>query len=542
MQKSIVTFRGNVFIWRGPFEERALPRGASFNFHEDKKLWYTRSPTVAARLRAICDEAALKELNRKLLSIEPWPGELPLPPGEELYQFQKRAAVFALARNRSYLAMDPGLGKTPTAITTMNALARGNVDHFFVYISPPFLVENVADEFERWRTFPATVRILNKTKSFGFPELMIVPDSLLSIDTHQEEVAFYLRMARAAKKKIVFYVDEAHRFNNAESKRTKALLGYDRPHPKDEKKLYHVDGLLDCHDRITYLSGTPMQNRPIELFPILSHSAYETLDFMSRFDYGVRYCAGHDTGFGWDFNGASRIPELVKKVQPRFMLRMRKDLLNLPPKLEEMIVASYDMDPRLADLDASILNRLSPEDAIEKTVKDQAVADKILGEDDALHLSTYKRLLGEHKVRAAFEILSAILEETEETILVGGMHPAAILALSSHFVKYKPFVVTGATPKEDRLRFVKEFQASRDRRLFFGSIPAMGLGYTLTRANRVFLFEYSWNPADNDQFIDRAHRIGQKDTVLAQYLVFRNSLDKKVLEMNLRKRKTTKLM
>lgn len=525
-------------MWRGPYEERDLPRKAKFRFHPEKKKWYTPSPTVAARLREICDDTALKQINRKVLHIEPWTGELPIPPGKGLLPFQKRAAVFALARNRSYLALDPGLGKTIIAVVTMNALQKRYGDYSFVYFTPPFLCGNVLAEFEQWRTFDTSICVLDRLYQSGDTRLLVVPDSLLPNESKVGEVKNYLSEETARGRKIGFLVDEAHRFNNQDSKRSRALLGFESA-DKDTGKITPVSGLLDFHDRVTYLSGTPMPNRPIELFPILSHSAPDTIGDMNRFDYGVRYCAGHDTGFGWDFNGASHIPELVAKIQPRFMLRMRKDFLKLPPRLEGMIVLDYDMGPRLAELDKKLLEKYSPEDLIEEELQARAVESGDLEEDESLHTSTYKRLLGEHKVRAAADLITSLLTESSISILVGGMHTAAILGLAALLKGFDPFVVTGGVPHEERFAMVREFQSSKTRRLFIANIKAFGLGFTLTKAELALLFEFSWNPADNDQFIDRLHRIGQTKTVLARYLVFRNSLDKKVLELNLRKRETT---
>jgi SNF2 family DNA or RNA helicase len=69
-----------------------------------------------------------------------------------------------------------------------------------------------------------------------------------------------------------------------------------------------------------------------------------------------------------------------------------------------------------------------------------------------------------------------------------------------------------------------------------GNYKAMGVGFTLTRATRVIFVEYSWNPAENEQAADRAHRIGQTETVFVQYMVYKDSVDKKVIERILKKR------
>lgn len=549
--KSRVTYSSSAraFIWRGPFVNRSEPAKALFRLHPEKKVWYTTSYLAAARLRDLMDEQTQKELNRKLLVVSPWAESLLYPPGETPLEIQIEGAVFALSRNRSYLGFDPGLGKTIIAILIMNALDKaalakrikgetGALPPLFVYVCPRFLAENVAEEFRRWRTFPGPIRILDKEpEESEWPSLLIVPDSLIHRDAHKDELAWYLAYSeKFGPRSVIGFVDEAHRFNFPETERTCALLGYDAY--DGDKFTGHVQGLADRFDKTIYLSGTPTNGRLIELYPILSHSAPETINFMNRWDYGDRYCDPQDDGFGRTYLGATRVPELAKRIQP-FMLRKRKSLLKLPPRIQEMLTVSADMDARLSALDIEIARKYSPEDLIQAEIKKQAVADKLLGEEDDLALATYRRLLGDLKVSFTVEIVSALLEETEESILVGCVHTAPLLALATHLKKYNPYVVYGKVKPEDRLALVKDFQASKDRRLFLGKLSCMGIGYTLTKATRAILMEYSYSPSVNDQFIDRLHRIGQTDTVYAQYIALKNSHDKRVLEVFLKKSKTT---
>lgn len=541
------------FVWRGPYEERTVPRNAGFRFHHAWKVWYTPSPLVAARLRAIADQKANSEIQRRLILVEPWPGQLLFPKDETPKPHQTDAALFALSRNRSYLALDPGLGKTIVAALIANALAHRYEFHnrihgdlhapragLFVYVCPPFLLDNTLAEWERWCTFPLAPRLWGREPgdTIGDKNFLLVPDSRIGRDGDRLEIQKAVRRIRESGHEVTLFVDEAHRFANADTQRSKGLFGFEELTTK--KNPARVPGLADCANRVVYMSGTPLSNdRPMELFPLLEHSAHDQIDFLNRFDYGLKFCDGHETDFGWDFNGVSNLNTLKQKLRKNFMLRMRKKLLKLPPKTEEMIVMGDTRSPRLASLDRDLLEKYSPDDILAELMRKKAIAEGTIEEGEALHLSTYRRLLGQEKVEPAAEILKNFLRETHEAFMVGAIHTDVVYRLAELLEEFKPLVITGKVPPPDRIKVVNEFQNSKARRLIIGNVFAMGVGFTLTKATRVAMVEWPWTPGAVDQFIDRTHRIGQESPVHTQYFVFKNSVDKAVLGTVLRKRETT---
>ncbi len=92
----------------------------------------------------------------------------------------------------------------------------------------------------------------------------------------------------------------------------------------------------------------------------------------------------------------------------------------------------------------------------------------------------------------------------------------------------------GAT--RDRKKAVERFQNDLDCSLFLVSLKAGGVGLNLTAAHYVFLLDPWWNPAVEAQAIDRAHRIGQHDTVFAYRIIARDTVEEKVAELQNRKR------
>lgn len=484
-----LTFKNGLYICTCAFEDRNIAHRAGFYWDSVHKQWVTKDIKAAMRLRQYADKEAKKELNRLLLVKTPWPHRLTWPKGLTPKNYQIEDVLFALSLNRCYLALDPGLGKTIEAAMIRWALS----DHHAVYICPPFLVETVKYEFDKW--------------CYGIP-ISIYPDSKIS----RKEVINELKGAR--NNPSVLFVDEAHRFKNENAQRSKALFRE----------------IASIFNRVVLLSGTPMPNRPLELFSVLSHFAPETIDFMNAFEYGRKYCGGYINDYGkWDFRGASNMAELGKRVKEVFMRRRKKKdvLKELPPITEELLILDGGLTKNVGALEASIIRNAGGEDKLSH-----------IAEND--QLATYLRELGKLKAPAAVKYLKEFLEDTEESILIFAIHREVIAILEKGLAKFKPIVISGKVPTSKRFDLVKKFQSDNTRKVFIGNIQASGVGFTLTKATRVIFVEFDWVPGNNEQARDRAHRIGQNEKVLVQYMVFKDSIDRKKIETVLRKNQNIK--
>lgn len=522
MNQPALHFKDGIFYLKVSFNERMLAKGAGFRWNINHKIWYTPDVSVAARLRDYAIDEAKNQINAKLIHVAPWSRPLPIiPEGLSLLEHQPVAINFSLSRNRSYLGLDPGLGKTIIA-----ALIAASLNKKCVYVCPPFLVQNTIAEFRKWA--PKLLASPFEEAPALTADVTVVPDSML---INKDVLGILSRFGKLFGDAVLF-VDEAHRFKNEGSQRTTAMFG---ENPRGKPR---VRGIVDNIPTQIFMSGTPMPNRPMELYSVLSNAAPETIDFMNKHHFGVKYCAAFENQFGWDYTGASNLPELRRRViapTGPFMLRMKKELLNLPPKLEEVFVVSEDMSPCLAQMNRGIGERYSK---VEDVIKARIAAAHDKNSDD-LHVATYRRLLGEEKVDAAVEYIKNILEETDESILVFAFHKDVISRLNYELSKFKPIVITGQTPVSQRQELVNIFQQSKTHRILIGNYIAAGVGFTLTKATRVLFVEFDWVPGVNDQAGDRAHRIGQKSPVLVQYMVYKDSIDKAVIEVLLRKRKST---
>ncbi len=94
----------------------------------------------------------------------------------------------------------------------------------------------------------------------------------------------------------------------------------------------------------------------------------------------------------------------------------------------------------------------------------------------------------------------------------------------------------GSVAAEGRKRAVQQFQEEDDTRVFLISLKAGGVGLTLTAADYVYLVDPWWNPAAEQQAIDRSHRIGQDKKVFAYRMICKDTVEEKILQLQERKR------
>lgn len=502
-----LTEENGIYVFHCVYAEKHLAKEAGFRWDMEKKRWFTREKARAAKLIEHAAPACRLILEKSFIRYFPDQKVIERD-DKKLFPFQRVSAEFCLKRSFAYVANDMGLGKTPTAIACINTIPLDTL-----VIVPPFLALNWLKELRAFLVDQVEIKILSaksEPKDF-FAKIVILPDSI----AHRPEVKRRL-LKRAFKWCIL---DETHRFKTHDSQRTLAILG-------GLKGTHHHTGLVSTAERVIALSGTPMPNRPIELFPMLSSLAPETIDFANRFEYAQKYCGAFKDFYGWNFSGASNLDELNARLKA-FMIRFEKaDVLKeLPAKVrtvhylgegfsgfEDASLEGFDMDEFIGALergDPSLLGKFA----------------------------TYRRKIA---VKKAPVIVEHILDlELKTPVIIFAIHKEAIELLNEGLTKAgkKVGVITGETPMVERDSLVRQFQiGSLD--FIIGNIQAMGVGVTLTRSHHVFFAEFSWVPGECFQAEDRAHRIGQSKTVFITYFVAPNTLDEHVLKMVLKKSKT----
>lgn len=505
-----LTHDGERFWCKCTLNDHLYPKTSHFRWEPQKKLWYTFDIKVAVRLRRFADPLAEKEIAKVCLTQTPWTGRIDHPKRKTPKPWQIDGVMFALERNRSYLAYDPRLGKTPMAAMIINSEATN-----CIYICPPFMVETTREMLQDWMMHGLHVAKFRYPTKNEFPNVLVVPDNQLQKRTTRDAIKAFKTHSEYVHRPVRLIVDEAHRFKNMKAKRTDALF----------------NGVVPHFDKITFMSGSPRPNRNMELYPVLSYLAPETIGFMSEFEFGRRYCDGQQKTIYlkggpkkvWQFLGSTNNEELGKRVKPAFMLRVRRKDVGQLPKIEEVVVIDDTLPPTVARLDKKLLAWFSPDD--------------VMNGDDA-HIATYRKELGIAKVPFAVSYIKELLEDTNENLLVFAWHKTVIRELQDGLKAYNPMRIDGSTGSAMRGEQVKEFQEDGEKRLLIANIQAGGIGFDISKADRVIFVEFSYVPGDNDQAADRAFHLSKTENVFAQYLVYKNSVDRTILEGNLEKRKT----
>lgn len=522
----ILTFQDKIFRVKN---SRGKP-AQGFIWDATNNSWITQDIRSAAHLRDHADGSAQKEIYSKYLRRTPWVGSIPTNKGLLPKKFQIAPIQFALERNRSYLWNDPGTGKGPTISLVINGMAsKGPI--FVVYVCPPELAWNVEDELNKWLVRTPQVEIFKPKHKIEWRDslirVLILPSTMIGKVDHTLLIFGEYRAVGTSQTKLI--VDEAHEFKNPNAERTKNLLGYE---VKGDGK---YPGLADKYPSITYMTGTAMPNNcALELFPVLYHSAPETIDFKDYYGFAFEYTVGEKSDFGWKFRDIKDKEKFKSRVYGKFLYRLKKNVLDLPKRTEAALVIAADMKPKLAEMDRKILRKHSPEDLMRLSIHLKRGGKD--GDEDEMHLMTYRRLLGLEKVKPVLPVIKSILEHS--SVLVYAMHTEVIDELAKGLAKYDPVVIDGRIKKRDRHDAIEAFKKDTRPRPIIGNLRAMRLGFTILKCTRVFFVEWDWVPGNNDQNIDRTHRIGQTRDIYAQYALFRNSVDMKVLDAVMRKKQT----
>jgi SWI/SNF-related matrix-associated actin-dependent regulator 1 of chromatin subfamily A len=419
---------------------------------------------------------------------------VPVPEGLHYFPFQRAGIEFLASRESALLADDMGLGKTVQCAGLLNYLPE--ITSCLV-VCPASLKGIWHRELDRWLcTAPRSILVCNgDTAELGAADIVIINYDLL--------YKFYLPLNKRSWDLVIF--DEGHYLKNRDAARTR-----------------HARELARRARRRVVLTGTPVLNRPSELWSLLNILA--PARWPNFYQFAHRYCAPVRTSWGWDFRGSSNREELAGELRKGLLLRRRKKhvLAQLPPLTRQVVPLAVDSTPLLRYLTRRIAELYGFDPAYPPFEIDP---EKIPFE----LISEIRRETGVAKTEAAIAFLKEQTSEYSQKIIVFAHHLNVLEALHIAF-RGESVLVSGETPLRARQKALDAFQMKGSGiKYFIASTRAFGLGVTLTAASHVVFVEPDWTPALLDQAEARAHRIGQESRVLVQYLVLENSLDEKIL-------------
>lgn len=414
--------------------------------------------------------------------------------GKFLFPFQRSDVLWMASRKRLINANQQGLGKSLEALCS---LPRAE-DAATLVVCPAVAKGVWRRETGKWRS-DLSPSVLSGRNGFRWP----LPGEVLSInfDILPNEPP---PLPVESKGRLFVIGDEVHLLKNRKSKR------YQR-----------FEKIVALADRAIGLTGTPLPNKPDELWTILrlfdlAHEAFGShTNFAKLFGGKKKHFGGYEWGTPEKESG-----ERLKTV----LVRHTKDevLDQLPPKR----YAVMDIELSAADERAVDRELADIPGGAERLLRTKNLSDIGFGE-----YSSLRELLARLKV-SAIEEVAEVHEESGEPLIVFSAHRAPIEALGK-----RPgwATILGGLKAEERTAIEDKFQRGELVGIA-ATIAAASTAITLTRSAAIYFVDRSWTPADNEQAEDRAHRIGQERGLVVTDLVLDHVIDKHVHAVNAKKR------
>lgn len=449
-----------------------------------------------------------KSVIRGMKSVEDGDYEIPDPLKGVLREYQKIGFWWLKTLDHygfgGILADDMGLGKTIQVIALLLDEAGQEKKGVSLIICPASLVYNWENEIH---SFAPSLKVKTVTGTASEREELIQTcgdeDVLItSYDLLKRDIAFYRE--RNFRFQII---DEAQYVKNAATQSAKAVKA------------------VNAKTRFA-LTGTPIENRLSELWSIFDYLMPGFLFTYARFkkEFELPIVRERDE---------EALSGLHRMIGPFILRRIKKDVLKeLPDKLETVVYSGFEKTQKeLYTANAVKLKEL---------LENGGGGDKmqILAELTRLrqiccdpHLC-YGNYSGESaKLETCMDLVKNAVEGGHKLLLFSQF--TSMLSIIEKRLKKEEipyYLLTGATPKEERLHMVSAYKDD-DIPVFLISLKAGGTGLNLTAADIVIHYDPWWNIAAQNQATDRAHRIGQEKQVTVFKLITKGTIEENILRL-----------
>ena len=420
------------------------------------------------------------------------------------YPYQLKGIARGLELKRFMNCDEPGLGKTLQSIATINL-----ADAFpCLVICPSSLKINWLREWEKFTDKKAMILTdkVRDTWTFffqtGMHQVFIVNYESLKkyfVQRIKKAEGWTLRDVEFRNSINLFksvIIDESHRCKSASTQQAK-----------------FCKGICTGKEWVIELTGTPVVNRPKDLIPQLA-ILNRMEDFGGYKPFVNRYCSGQ--------REASNLKELNFNLWQYCMFRREKSLVltDLPDKIRQVNTCEITNRKEYMDAERDLIMYLqkykdADDDKIEKALRGEVM----------VRINILRQISARGKVRDVIEFVKDFRENGKKIILFCSLHEVV-----DQLKRYFPTAVsvTGRDSQDEKQRAVDTFQNNPKADIIICSIKAAGVGLTLTASSNVAFVEFPWTYADCCQCEDRAHRIGQKDSVTCYYFLGRRTIDEKV--------------
>jgi len=449
------------------------------------------------------------------------------------YDHQRAALNSSANENQWAYFMEMGTGKTKVTIDNFAYLYFKNKINAVLIIAPKSVYTIWENEIEthipndiKYKIFkwnidkPKDYASLNKSKDF---RIFLINVEALSTKRGLDACADYL-----SKNTLNFVVlDESTTIKNRSAKRTKNILRL--------RSLSHIRRIL---------TGSPITKSPLDLYTQCQFLSPELLGFTSYLTFRNRYAEMADLPVG---SGRfiqipkyyKRLDELEDKLKG-FSTRIRKDqCLDLKPKIRQRRYIELEgknkaLYNKLREHALAIVedSTISFSNKLTEIIKLHQVCNGFTKDDDGKILQ-----LHDQKIDA----LKEILDETDGKVIIWANYLWNIHQIKHELmVKYgekSTVCIFGEVSVEDRRQAVKRIQEDPETRFLVANPTTGGFGLTLTACNTVIYYSNNYNLEVRMQSEDRAHRLGQKGSVVYVDIVAKNTLDEAIMKSLINKGK-----
>jgi SNF2 family DNA or RNA helicase len=404
------------------------------------------------------------------------------------YPYQLEGIAFLMPRHAALLADEMGLGKTAQAILALRLLFQAGLIRRGLIVCPKPLVSNWSRELRMWAEdlpFEVIGGDAGERRS-----AWLVSNCPLKLINYELLTRDAVLLSDERTRFDVVVLDEAQRIKNRESKTAQVVRGIRR-------------------ERSWALTGTPIENKPDDL---------------------VNLFAFVDPGRIPSDAPVKRLPQLTSDC---ILRRTKEDVLtDLPPKT----IRDAYLELTSAQRQSYILAE-----------KEGVIRLNSLGETITIHhvfelvlrlkqICNFDPLTGQS---AKLEQLQADLSEIAESgrkalVFSQWVEPLEILAKALE--PWGPLQFHGRIPARDRQAVLERFRSDPAKHVILMSYGVGSVGLNLQFTNYVFLFDRWWNPAVEDQAINRVHRIGQRQPVFVTRFVTPDTIEGRIAEVLDRKR------
>ena len=448
--------------------------------------------------------------------------DVPTPPGMALRGYQKAGVHFALARHGTLIGDEMGLGKTAQVIGMLNLREKWRD---ILIICPNRVRLNWIREIDRFMLHDRSVGLV-EDGLFPRSEIVVIHYEILS----KFEAQFSKRLWD------LVVIDECHRLKDPKTKRAQAVFGA-RPTAEEKRDGKLRTSGIPCRNRVA-LSGTPIPNRPKEIFPIINW--LDPVNWGNQWKFLNDYCFDQRVGF----NGGKNLPELQKKLRETVMIRrFKRDVATeIPPKVRHLVMLPATTDEARKALrsereacggDLTRLDTILKPDAFEGSAAAKVQASLRIPFE---RMSQIRHDTAVAKVPIALDFIIDLLEDCPK-LVVFAHHRDVLNMLYVGLRRFGAVLVMGGTDIVTTEGLKTRFMNDPETRVFIGSLLATGTGLDglQTACSTSVFVEDDWVPGNIDQAEDRLCRIGQSETVNSYHLVLEGSIDGRVISFIINK-------